>query len=216
MKRVLLDIDGVLVRDKALLDHVKANCERYVAQKLPSAKKPADVNRVLYLAHGHTARGLRDAFGIDIHDFNDSVYDKNLMSHLWEVLSGTEFQEEAREIHDLVERGNKITLFTNSPDVWARQVAISISDEIDYRCPQDYNWLKPEAPAYMQFPSNQNYIYIDDSLKNLGTARWLDNWQCVHYLEGPADPRAWCPTVNSFWDLVMYLNSSQDPSGLDK
>ena len=214
MKRVLLDIDGVLLRDKELLGHVRHNCERYVAHKLPAAPKPAEVNRLLYLAHGHTARGLRDAFCLDVSDFNDYVYDKKLMSHLWEVLSGTEFQEDAREIHNLAKRGTRITLFTNGPDIWARQVQAATSGEIDYKCPRNYEWLKPEATAYMQFPSNQNYIYIDDSLKNLGTARWIDNWQCVHYNEDHKDPHMWCPVVNSFWDLVMYLNS-ECPSGSD-
>ena len=36
-KSLLLDIDGVVVRDKLLLSHVKENCVNYVASKLPEA-----------------------------------------------------------------------------------------------------------------------------------------------------------------------------------
>ena len=57
MKTLLLDIDGVVIRDKPLLDHVKNNCVAYVKEKLPKCKDPQETNRVLYLANGHTARG---------------------------------------------------------------------------------------------------------------------------------------------------------------
>ena len=118
-KSLLLDIDGVVVRDKLLLSHVKENCVNYVASKLPEAKSPRDVNRVLHLSHGHTARGLNMVFKIDTSDFNEKVYDKRLMDHLAEVIYGSEFQEEAKEIHELTQNGWKVTLFTNSPVKWA-------------------------------------------------------------------------------------------------
>ena len=100
IKSLLLDIDGVVLRSPLLLAHVQDNCVKYVASKLPEAKNPRDVNRVLYMTHGHTARGLSKAFQIDTSDFNEKVYDKRLLDHLAEVIYGTEFQLEAKEISE--------------------------------------------------------------------------------------------------------------------
>jgi hypothetical protein len=37
---LLLDVDGVLIRDRPLLDHVRYNVNAYVAKKLPNVKNP--------------------------------------------------------------------------------------------------------------------------------------------------------------------------------
>ena len=55
---LLLDVDGVLVRDRPLLDHVRYNVNAYVAKKLPNVKNPGRVNQILYSQYGHTGRGL--------------------------------------------------------------------------------------------------------------------------------------------------------------
>ena len=214
-KSLLLDIDGVIVRDRALLKHVKDNCVQYVRYKLPDAKDPENVNKVLHLAHGHTARGLRDAFKINTNDFNEKVYDRRLLNHLAEVIYGNDFQHEAKEIHDLVKNGWNVTLFTNSPSAWALPVARAISDEINVQCPHsslENTWLKPEAEAYRYFSVNTQHIFVDDSLKNIGTARWLPNWKCVYFSEDDEkDHRLWCPTVGSIWEICLYANSHNAP-----
>jgi FMN phosphatase YigB (HAD superfamily) len=211
VKSLLLDIDGVLVRDRLLLAHVQDNCVKYVASKLPEAKNPRDVNRVLYMTHGHTARGLQYAFQVDASDFNEKVYDKRLLDHLAEVIYGTEFQHEAKEIHDLTKRNWKVSLFTNAPIEWAGPVARAISDEVHVvcagsnatKCP-----LKPEASMYTQFQKHLTHIYIDDSLKNLATARWLPNWHPVHFNQDATKvDNLWCPQVGSMWEAGLFINS---------
>lgn len=204
-KSILLDIDGVIIRDKILLNHVRENCTNYVASKLPEAKNPGDVNRILHLSHGHTARGLNLAFKVDTSDFNEKVYDKRLMEHLSEVIYGTEFQEEAKEIHKLSLNEWKVTLFTNSPIEWAGPVARAIGDNIYTTCPNPY--MKPEVPMYTQFAKQMTHLYFDDSLKNLGTARCLANWHPVYFNEGDQESRLWCPQVGTMWELLMYVNS---------
>lgn len=210
-KSLLLDIDGCLVRDRLLLHHVKDNCVQYVRSKLPDCKDPKQVNHILYLSYGHTARGLTQAFQIDTRDFNEKVYDKKLIDHLSEVIYGTEFQQEAKKVCELMDAGWKLTLFTNSPIEWARPVAEAIGDDrVFISCPgSDVNQsaLKPEASAYTKFEKHHTHLYVDDSLKNLGTARWLPNWHPIHFTEGPKDPHAWCPNVQSMWELCLYVNS---------
>ena len=204
-KSLLVDIDGVLVRDKLLMEHVKDNCVRYVAAKLPDCKNPSVVNSVMYLAHGHTARGLNRSFQIDTSDFNEKVYDKRLIEHLSEIIYGTEFQQEAKELHDLTEKDWKVTLFTNSPIEWAGPVARAIGDNVYVDCAGSE--FKPEAARYTQFPGHMTHLYVDDSLKNLGTSRWLPNWHSVYFNEGPKEDRLWCPQISSIWELTMYVNS---------
>ena len=207
---LLLDIDGVLVRDKNLLNHVKDNCVRYVRAKMPECKNPEELNRVLYLSHGHTARGLTYTFGIPTGDFNDKVYDRHLIDHLYEVIYGNEFQEDASELFQLTNQGWNVCLFTNSPYEWARPVAEAIGEPIGIVCPgRDLmrSPLKPEASAFSDFPKYKNYIYIDDSLKNLGTARYLPNWTPVHFTEEPKDHSLWCPQVQSIWEACLFSRS---------
>jgi hypothetical protein len=203
-KSLLLDIDGVIVRDKLLLEHVKDNCVSYVQTKLPHCKDPRMTNNLLYLAHGHTAKGLTKVFGIDASDFNEKVYDKRLMDHLAEVIYGTDFQQEAKEVYELLDRGWYVTLFTNSPKEWASAVAQAIGNEINFVCPGE---LKPAAGAYTHFPKHHTHMFVDDSLKNLGTARWLPNWHPILFTENQRDPRSWCPQVQSIWEMCLYINS---------
>jgi FMN phosphatase YigB (HAD superfamily) len=209
-KSLLLDIDGVLIRDKLLLEHVKENCAEYVRSKLPESKNPRETNRLLYISHGHTARGLTSAFGIDTSDFNAKVYDKSLMDHLAEVIYTSEFQQEAKDIHELVRSDWNVNLFTNAPIEWAAPIARAIGDEVFISCAASdvsKSPIKPEAGAYTQFAKHHTHIYVDDSLKNIGTARWLPNWHPVYFNEGPTEERLWCPQVGSVWELCMYVNS---------
>lgn len=213
-KSLVLDIDGVLIRDRRLLDHVKHNCVRYVAKKLPECKDPAFTNRILFATAGHTARGLQNSFGIDTSDFNKEVYDVPLRSRLWDVLSSTEFQRDAKDIHELIRSGWRVTLFTNSPIEWAGEVAHAISDEVYVVCPSSdvvTSPLKPEATAYTNFAKHHTHIFVDDSLTNLVTARWLPNWHPVHFnpnMHLGGELPDWCPTVGSIWEVCLFANSA--------
>ena len=207
---LLLDIDGVLVRDKDLLNHVKDNCVTYVKHKVPSVKNAVETNKTLYLAYGHTARGLKEVYGADVSDFNEKVYDKKLIDHLCEVIYGTEFQQDGKIIHELSQRRDlKVTLFTNAPSIWATYVKRSISDSLFIRCPEDnvlLSPLKPDPAAY-KFPEHHVQIYVDDSLKNLGTIRYTPNWIPMHFTEEPKDKTLWCNQVYSIEELLLFINS---------
>ena len=209
-KSLLLDIDGVIVRDRLLMAHVKENCVSYVRAKLPEAKDHREANRLLYLGYGHTARGLQKGFGVDTRDFNKCVYTKPLMDHLAKVLETDEFQKEAAEIHSLTRDGWNIRLFTNAPWIWAARVAWAIGDDVEIKCPGNpfESPLKPEAEAYRMPVSETNVVMVDDSLKNLGTARYLTDWTCVHFTEEEKNSSVWCPQVQSIWEMCMFLRSN--------
>ena len=210
MPCLLLDVDGVLVRDRLLFTHVKHNATRYVETKLPDCKHPALVNATLYLAHGHTARGLKNAFGIDASDYNEFVYDKSLLAHLSEVLEKDEFVRDAEIVHDLTQKGWEVTLFSNAPYEWVRPVSLAINDSIKIRCPgPDLTkaYLKPDVNFYKEFDECLGYYYVDDSLKNLGAVRNWPNWRPILFSETEKDQRLWCRQVGSIPELALTLGN---------
>jgi FMN phosphatase YigB (HAD superfamily) len=208
MKSLLLDVDGVLVRDKDLMNRVQSNCVRYVRSKLPECKDPAETNRTLYLAHGHTARGLNKMYGIDTSDFNKQVYDSDLLKQLAYFVSTDAFQDEVSHVQQLKNDGWKIKLFTNAPWIWASKVANVLGPDVNIRCPGNPNDspLKPEPEAYL-FSSEDVHVFVDDSLKNLGAVRNSKHWKPVYFSPEHKEPNLWCPQVQSLGELVHYLKS---------
>jgi hypothetical protein len=209
MPCLLLDVDGVLLRDKLLMTHIKHNATRYVQQKLPHCKNPVETNLLLYLAHGHTAAGIR-SFGIDVSDYNDHVYDKSLMTHLADVLESQQFVRDAEIVHKLSSNGWDVTLFSNAPHKWVEPVALAINDRVSVRCPgPDMNFatMKPDERFYQEFDSCKSYYYVDDSLKNLGAVRKLPNWRPIHFTEEFPDRWQWCPQVSTIPELAFALGN---------
>ena len=201
MGSLILDIDGVLIRDKALLGHVKRNCVRYVQHKMPEVKNPEFMNQVLYENFGHTGKGMRRAHKINTEDFNKFVYDKKVHDHLWTVLAGNEFQKDAEDIHSLIKEGWSVKLFSNSPLEWSLPVASAISDEV--MVVYNDRLLKPDIEAYTQFSDKQKHVFVDDNLRNLMPAWWLLNWETVHFSDNKL---AKCTTtLSSIQELAMYL-----------
>lgn len=206
-KSLRLDIDGVLVRDRSLLDHVTENCVKYVKSKIPDCKDPWATNRTLYLAHGHTARGLQVVHGVDTRDFNSKVYNKKLMNHLSYFLSSEEYQMDAERVYNLTNEGWNVSLFTNAPWIWAHRVGLSIGDSIKIKCPGNPadSPLKPEVEAYV-FPFDHMNVIVDDSLKNLGTARNLTHWKCIHFTD-QKEKGLWCPQVSSIEEMCSFVKN---------
>ena len=113
----------------------------------------------------------------------------------------------------MTQNGWRVTLFTNSPIEWAGQVAHAISDEIFVVCPSDNlvdHPIKPDGTAYSNFAKHHTHIFVDDSLANLNTARWLPNWHPVYFNEHMANGYKpdWCPTIGSIWELELFINSA--------
>jgi hypothetical protein len=204
-KSLLLDIDGVLLRDKDLSNHVRANCVRYVKSKVPMCKDPYKMNSAFYNTYGHTALGLQQVLNIDTFDFNHKVYDKQLINHLWSILSSTEFKKDATEIHSWVKEGWNIQLFTNSPIDWSLPVSHAISDEISIAC--DGIYLKPETGAYMKFDNKIKHTFVDDSLRNLDAVSAMSMWRPVHF--SPNGQVTKYPTVGSISFLGTYLRDTK-------
>lgn len=203
MPCLLLDVDGVILRDRLLLSHVSHNASKYLSNKLPKCTNAPLLNRQLYMAHGHTARGLQSVFRVDSSDYNEKVYDKSLMTHLADVLGSKNFRYDAEVINNMILQGWPVTLFSNAPYCWVDKVARAISDKVKVRCPGpilSVSHLKPDIGFYREFDECTDYYFVDDSLKNLGTVRKMNNWYPIYFNED-YDPSVWCPQISSIREL---------------
>jgi len=208
-KTLLLDVDGVLVRDPLLFSHLKDNVERYVHAKVPQSKNPRALNAMLFKKHGHTAIGLNRTFGVDASDFDRCVYDRQLIDHLWSVISGTEFQQEAKVIHEIASRGDwKVALFSNAPLAWTMPVALAIGDNIEIA---DHEYLKPQGLAYARFSPLDMYLYVDDKVENLRPVKDLVNWRPVHFCEESRSTQPELITLGSIWEIQLATSVFLDP-----
>ncbi len=178
--RLLLDIDGVLIRDSVLLDHVKHNIIKYVNRKLPGTPPSAKLNSLLYRAYGHTAKGLQREFGIDTRDFDAYVYNQKVINHLYDFLdSSEEFREDVKLLRQY---DGQIELFSNAPLNWSEPVREAIGCDIVTKKPSVYS--KPDIESYLAVDNGGGPVtFVDDKLCNLMPALFFPNWTPVHFSE---------------------------------
>lgn len=175
---LLLDIDGVLIRDTVLLGHVKSNIIRYVHKKLPGHGNPQTLNNLLYRSYGHTAVGLKKEYGIDTRDFDERVYTPQVLDHLDDFLETSEFQNDAEIVRNILNIGWNVELFSNAPLVWSEPVKYAI-DQV--RVKNNGVYEKPKIESYLQFDPSNRYVFVDDKICNLLPTLFLDNWKQIHF-----------------------------------
>lgn len=203
MKRtLLLDVDGVLIRDQNLLNHVKNNVVRYVRTKLPACSDPIQVNNLLYKSYGHTAIGLEKEYGIDTSDFNNKVYTPRVLEHLYDVLDySDEFSRDSKTIRRILSMGYDVELFSNAPLVWTEPVRDALDS---FRVINGGEYLKPNLESYLHVNDNSvDYIFVDDKMCNLLPSLFFKNWTPVHFSEKYEN--TFIRTVNSFDLLSLAL-----------
>lgn len=205
--RLLLDIDGVLVRDKAVLDHVRNNVIRYVNKKLPGSDSKrhsaSRLNNLMYRAYGHTARGLQKEYGVDTSDFDDFVYTPQVLNHLFDFLRTSDtFRDDARVVRGLVYRGWEVELFSNSPRCWSELVQDAIGDIRD-----GGPYSKPDIETYLRVHDDKQIVLVDDKMCNLMPALFFPNWTPIHF-SGDVPETQFLKTVKSIYDLTAVLQKS--------
>jgi hypothetical protein len=203
---VLFDVDGVIVRNKPLLQKVGKNCTQFINLVNRHKIYPHELkkyNKKLYTEHGHTLKGwladnpgyARQFYGDFILQlFNRYVYNDEILLDLETYLSSSEFkpiQEEKSHSVDICKSNRTlIGLFSNAPEAWCDIVADRINIPIENVYSSGHELLepnilyKPQLDAYnkvMQDIRNkdskiQELLFIDDSLKNLTTLSIHDSW----------------------------------------
>lgn len=210
-KSLLLDIDGVLVRDTRLQNKISSRCAKYTASKLPDVDDPVGLTQSLYLQYGHTALGLQKCFGIDTSDFNDAVYTKDVLIDLQKFLKSDIFVNDAEYIKDFIYRGWEVNLFSNTPDSYQWRVASAIHDLVGCSpigTSGSNRKLKPDPLAYTYFPTHKTHVFVDDSSLNLKVAQNLPNWYPIHFC--PNQCEIGFPSISSILDLSNLISEIDD------
>lgn len=177
-KTLLLDIDGVLIRDHVLLDHVKNNIVRYVHKKVPNHTNPYNLNNMLYSFYGHTATGLKKVYKIDTSDFDYEVYDSHVMEHLYDFFDTREFKNDSETLRHLLDIGWNVEFLSNSPLVWSEPVKYAIDHK---RIKNKGQYEKPNFDTYMKFDPDGEYTFVDDKINNLLPTMCMNNWKQFHF-----------------------------------
>lgn len=199
MKTLLLDVDGVLIRDRVLLDRVKNNAVRYVRTKIPENQNAHKMNSLLYRAYGHTAIGMEREYGIDAKDFDSNVYDPILLSHLSYFIKNSEdFKNDKKTIQHILSLGYEVELFSNAPFVWTEPIKRSIDERI-----KNGIYYKPAMKSYVKFNPYKEYVFVDDKMCNLMPSLFFKNWTAIHFSEYTEN--TYVPTINSLNNILKFL-----------
>lgn len=202
---LLLDIDGVLIRDRVLLDHVKNNIVRYVHKKVPSHMNPYNLNNMLYKMYGHTATGLKKVYKLDTSDFDYEVYNTHVIEHLYDVLETREFRDDSEVVKRILDMGFNIEFMSNSPLVWSEPVRYAIDHT---RIVNNGAHDKPNFDTYLKFDPSVNYTFVDDNINNLLPTLCFNNWEQIHFA---STKRSFViPTVSSMDELFKKIQPLSD------
>jgi hypothetical protein len=192
---VLLDVDGVLIRDPAIIRLMQNNITRYVRMKVPKARNPEKMRTYFYKKYGHTARGITKTLGIPTPDFNVQVYDKALMDMLAEHLVSAQFQKDADVVRKLLNDGNTVTLFSNAPGMWTWPISCAIDLRV---MTARFAGLKPQPVAYTHVRGPGPFVFVDDLYANLVPIKCHPDWFPVHFSEERSD-------ILNITDLALLL-----------
>jgi FMN phosphatase YigB (HAD superfamily) len=205
-KVVLLDVDGVILRQPRVLSHVSRKIVRYVKdftpQKMHTLMDAAEINETLYKTYGHTYLGLRALYGKEIpslHHFHTHVYDIHMVQEIMALQKDPWFvrsKEELMRLMDLCTKHNiPMYLFSNSPSMWCEAILLTMgifealpSEHVlssTHPIFQDGQLLKPMPKLYTNVATflqqtmrdkDVQLIMVDDSLINLQPITHDPNW----------------------------------------
>lgn len=207
-KALLLDVDGVIIKNQRLLINVATNISKYCAKKLHlSPNEAVRVNNILYNEYGHSYRGLRKAYGIinSLDDFNHAVYDWDVMHQLSQLRDDLPHSLHSQRLRELATvcriKGFPIYIFSNAPFEWC-QMALDVSGLSTYvptrniiSCDHevarhlDEDGFKPVKRVYdklydyIGFEEHQDttLVFVEDSFKNLVPVIGTSKWIPVYY-----------------------------------
>lgn len=192
---LMLDFDGVLMRNRRVQKFIGHKCTEYLAKKTGKSFQEAKrVNDAKYPIHGHTAFVLERDFGISVppKQFNADVYGNIDYDRVRAMLTERDVAY-ARDFLNIwnVDRTNSF-VFTNAPRHWVLELNKVLRMPFD-----DYRILgsdvlghfKPDPKAYAEaeffvrliLPHANTFCLVDDSVENVKMAMVLPRWTGTYF-----------------------------------
>lgn len=226
---LLVDFDGVVVKNAQAVSYVGDKAARFVANRvaLPNLSIAKDYNRELYTGHGHTLLGLRK-HGHDVHlrEYNEYLYgDVSKYSHLslntYEHIDWKAFLEAAKNMDF------DVKFFSNSSSKWMSHFLPV--DDTTYSM-YEFQWylesmahqnifntmLKPHRNMYdtlMYSYPGRTYHFVDDKVANFAYVQDDPRWSKYWFTNNTFDnniytmkKRMYC--VGSLRDVVRLMDKN--------
>jgi len=194
-KALMLDFDGVLLRNRRVQKWIGHKCTEYLAKKTGRSFVDAKrINESRYPVHGHTAFVLERDFGMPTRpkEFNADVYGDIDYDRVRAMLT----ERDIAYAKDFLERWNvdrsSSFVFTNAPRRWVLELreALEMPFE-DYRIlgSDVLGHFKPDPRAYaeaeffvrLDMPQVESFCLVDDSVENVKMAMVLPRWTGTYF-----------------------------------
>ena len=122
-KKLLLDVDGVLLRTPLTNKIISTKATNYVQKYLKLPIKDTEIiNKYLYTTYGHTSYGLEKlGYHTTLKMYNDFVYNDLDYNNIFKDISKTN-KDDIQKINNLLNicksKNIKCIIFSNSPPIW--------------------------------------------------------------------------------------------------
>ena len=209
-KVVLLDFDGVVLKNHPIHRTVGMKCRTYLQKYVPIRDpiKASELNRHLYESTGHTLTGLKElGYPVSINEFNNYVYDNIDYSQLKDLkqTNKSDIDDFRKLKHWCKTNEIKSYIFSNAPWQWCDTI-LKRMGENDIDVLNTFCLLKPNGKLYDAvehlFPDHKFY-FIDDKMSNLVPVMPRKNWIKILMSYDKQDSHI---RINEDTYIISYLN----------
>lgn len=207
-KTLLLDFDGVVLRDHLATKLVSIRATSYVKRLTKvNNRDAAIINKYLYKSFGHTVTGLNKiGYPATMADYNKSVY-----NHIDYTLIASRIDKLA--IYTLLDQcrryGIKVMLFTNSPPCWHENIMARIPLPYKIETVDMCERLKPDPQVYMDIEKthkDHKLYFVDDNFTNFASyTLFKPNWVNIMYDEKNMKVRKNLVVINNIPDILSTV-----------
>lgn len=191
MIRLLLDFDGVIIKNKKIIQYQYQRSAKFVQKHLHVPISTADnLNRTHFPKYGHTVIMLNEHFNIPVtlEEYNDFVFPKQQIYRLDSLIDKSTFEHGNDFAQHFKSTNYHTSVFTNAHINWVTTFA-DIFDlpitEHNVIWPTSLELLKPMPKAYDNvsnlFKEADRIVFVDDSKKNIEYPSRLSNWVTYHF-----------------------------------
>ena len=190
-KIVLFDVDGVLIKNKAISKYVTQRSVEFVHRYHPdkSYEQICNLNRICYTKLGHSAmlKGSAKGSKSAVLDYNEYVFDNTTLQFVKDNVTETD----VKHIHNvmrIVDRScTDIGVCTNTPLVYTNQLLSCLAFDItqlDQIITSDSGMIKPHVDFFNKADKLTNTYstvhFVDDSELNIKAVLNRPKWVAHH------------------------------------
>ena len=188
---VLLDFDGVLIKNKHISHLIETKSIEYIQKKYNKSMKASKIiNTYFYKTFGHTAIGVNpEHYQNNILEYNEFVFD-NID---YQTIDNMITLSDKLTLRKLNRYGHKrFGLFTNAPIDWCQNICalakVDLYDFVDEeKCfTSNDGLIKPKQEIYqfvedrLSSSPNEKIHFIDDNIINFKCIIDNEKWQTHH------------------------------------